>query len=185
VSHATKINIPDPSRWQRVRAHHRPGAASLSSRASVQPYRSGVGPNLIAALTSVVVIMITVIGQWISSRNDRNLTNQELDILKKLDPNSKTARDLSEVIQARIAKWRQRIAQSRRHLRGAIWWAVAGYVILIIAISYYMIDAEGKWAFMVIAILCFGGAVGKLLQWWPEWRHERQAEDVYARTPDR
>jgi hypothetical protein len=39
--------------------------------------------------------MITVIGQWISSRNDRNLTNQELDILKKLDPNSKTARDLS------------------------------------------------------------------------------------------
>jgi hypothetical protein len=61
----------------------------------VQPYPSGVGPNLIAAITSVVVIMITVIGQWISSRNDRNLINQELDILKKLDPNSKTARDLS------------------------------------------------------------------------------------------
>jgi hypothetical protein len=133
----------------------------------VQPYPSGVGPNLIAALTSVVVIMITVIGQWISSRNDRNLTNQELDILKKLDPNSKTARDLSEVIQARIAKWRQRIAQSRRHLRGAIWWALAGYVILIIAISYFMSDAEGKWAFMVIAIFVF-------------WRRGREVAPVVA-----
>jgi hypothetical protein len=30
------------------------------------------------------VIAITVIGQWINSRNDRNLTNQELDILKAI-----------------------------------------------------------------------------------------------------
>ena len=70
----------------------------------MQPYPSGVRPDLIAALTSVVVIMSTVIGQWIRSRNDRTLTHQELDILKKLDPTSQTARDLSEVLQARIAQ---------------------------------------------------------------------------------
>jgi hypothetical protein len=40
-----------------------------------------MGPNLIPAIASVVVILITVIGQWINSRNDRSLTNQELDIL--------------------------------------------------------------------------------------------------------
>jgi hypothetical protein len=32
----------------------------------LRPYSSGMGPNLIAALASVIVIAITVIGQWIT-----------------------------------------------------------------------------------------------------------------------
>jgi hypothetical protein len=54
-----------------------------------RPYASGMTPELIAGLASVVVIVITVMGQWFNSRNDRQLTNLELDIWKKLDPNSR------------------------------------------------------------------------------------------------
>ena len=77
-------------------------------------------PNLVAAIASVSVIAITVIGQWINSRNDRSLTNQELDILKKLDSNSMAARELSEVIHFRITKWHRRIAKTRQLLRSAV-----------------------------------------------------------------
>jgi hypothetical protein len=69
-----------------------------------------VSPNLITAIARVIVIVITVAGQWINSHNDRSLTNQELDILKKLDPESPAARELNEVVQSRIAIWRQSAA---------------------------------------------------------------------------
>jgi hypothetical protein len=118
-----------------------------------------MSPNLIAAIASVIVIIITVIGQWISSRNDRNLTNQELDILKRLDPSGPTARELSEVIQFRVAKWRRRIAKSRQRLRSGSAWFVAGYLIyvfLVVPLS----QEEGKDADLTVffwALIVFGG----------------------------
>jgi hypothetical protein len=92
-----------------------------------------MGPSVIAAIASVTVIVITVIGQWINSRNDRNLTNQEVDLLKKLDPKSKAARELNDVIDFRIGKWRQRITKSKRLARMGIFWMVACYMNIIIA----------------------------------------------------
>jgi len=80
-----------PARWSSRSARGREPVVS-SVRAALS-FGSGPEPNRRSHERRL--IMITVIGQWISSRNDRNLTNQELDILKKLDPNSKTARDLS------------------------------------------------------------------------------------------
>jgi hypothetical protein len=99
------------------------------------PTLSGMDPNLVAAIASVSVIAITVIGQWINSRNDRSLTNQELDILKKLDSNSMAARELSEVIHFRITKWHRRIAKTRQLLRSAVVWAVIGYLLLVTAVQ--------------------------------------------------
>jgi hypothetical protein len=65
-------------------------------------------PDKFAAIASVIVIVVTVIGQWINSRNDRTLANQELDILAKLALSSGDASQLHEVIRFRIAKWHQR-----------------------------------------------------------------------------
>ena len=44
----------------------------------------------------------------VNSRNDRVLTDQEVHILKKLDPNSQAAKDLSAVVEARVSRWYQK-----------------------------------------------------------------------------
>jgi hypothetical protein len=116
-----------------------------------------MGPNLIAAIASVIVIIVTVIGQFVSSRNDRNLTNQELDILKKLDPNSPTARELSEVIQFRVAKWRRRITKSRRRLRSGFAWLAAGYVFYLFAIPQEHKEKDIDLTILFWALIVVGG----------------------------
>jgi hypothetical protein len=94
-----------------------------------------MSPNLIAAFASVIVIVITVIGQWINSRNDRAVTNQELDILEKLDSNGVAARELSEVIEFRIAKWHQRTtSKSARRLRRVIVVLAVGWILLLLTL---------------------------------------------------
>jgi hypothetical protein len=92
-----------------------------------------MAPNLIAAAASVIVIVITVIGQWISSRNDRNLTNQEADLLQKLDSHSSAARELSEVIELRISRWRRRMTAWSRTRRFSLWlFQVGGVLVLVV-----------------------------------------------------
>jgi hypothetical protein len=116
-----------------------------------------MGPNLIAAIASIIVIVITVIGQWLNTRNDRNLANQELEILKKLDSNSQAARELSELIEFRIAKWHKGIAISRRRVRSAIVWFVIGYMLYLAAFQIAFREKDFDLWIMFGALILFGG----------------------------
>jgi hypothetical protein len=141
-----------------------------------------VGPNLIAAIASVVVIAITVMGQWINSRNDRNLTNQEVDILKKLDSNSTAARELSQVIQFRIAKWHRRIAKSRQLLRGTIVWGVVGYLMFLAALQLRAFPQDMDLLLLRGALILFGSAALavaaiRLVQFLKRHHQERDAAE--------
>ena len=66
-----------PRRSRAVRSGRRANSHQVVFYNVRWPYSSRVVASLIAAIASVIVITITVIGQWINSRNDRNLTNQE------------------------------------------------------------------------------------------------------------
>jgi hypothetical protein len=65
-------------------------------------------PVLIPSIGVVLVAVIGLLGQLATSRNERSFTNQEVDLLQKLDPKSKVAKDLSEVIEARVSGWHRR-----------------------------------------------------------------------------
>jgi hypothetical protein len=136
--------------------------------------------NLIAPIASILVIAITVIGQWINSRNDRNLTNQELDILKKLDSNSTAARELSAVIQFRIAKWHRRIAKSRQLLRGTIVWGVISYLLFLVILQIAPRPKDVDLILWFGALILFGSvafavAVIRLVQFLKRHRQEHGA----------
>jgi hypothetical protein len=88
-----------------------------------------VSNSLIPALASIAAIAITVVGQWINTRNDRVITNQELDLLKKLDPGSDAAKQLSQVIATRISDWHAKSQPSRLDRRRAVVWMTVGYLI--------------------------------------------------------
>jgi hypothetical protein len=140
-------------------------------------------PNLISllvpALASVIVIIITVTGQWINSRNDRNLANQEVEILKKLDSNSRTARELNEVIEFRVTRWHRKIAQSRRSRWRAIALALAGYVLSVFGLTAYVFAGEFTWSMVVwflLAALVFISALQAFFVASKERRQERKAE---------
>jgi hypothetical protein len=60
---------------------------------------------IVGAIGLVLVALLGVLGQFLTSRNDRTLTDQEVDLLRKLDPNSQAARDLIAVVESRIATW--------------------------------------------------------------------------------
>jgi hypothetical protein len=132
-----------------------------------------MAPELIAAIASVVVIVITVTGQWINSRNDRSLTSQDVDIWKKLDPDSKAARDLIHVIEFRIAKWRERIGSARLR-RSGYSWGFAGAFWLLLAIAAYATDTQG-WVVgpLLLAVASFGYMVEKFKQSLSEQRREQ------------
>ena len=44
-------------------------------------------------ISAIVVAVVGIVVPLVNSRNDRVLTDQEVDILRKLDPNSKAAKD--------------------------------------------------------------------------------------------
>jgi hypothetical protein len=112
---------------------------------------SALIPVLVPALTSVIVVVITAVGQWINSRNDRSLANQELDALKKLDPETEAAQELTEVIQFRIAKWYARIAESRRALRDATIWSAVSGTFLVFGALYASVT--GDWSSAVFPFI--------------------------------
>jgi len=106
---------------------------------------------LIPVVGAVFVAVIAAVAQVISSRNDRAQAHQEVDLLRKLDPTSDTtkelaeaaAKELAEVVQARIGRWHQKFykatpkLEGSRRLRG--WWGwepvmfILIYLLLIIA----------------------------------------------------
>ena len=63
---------------------------------------------------------------------DSNVPNQELDILKRLNPNSGTPCELREVIETRIAHWHRDIGKSGRRIRLLKVWALFSLILLII-----------------------------------------------------
>jgi hypothetical protein len=147
-----------------------------------------MGPNLIAAIASVVVILITVIGQWINSRNDRSLTNQELDILQKLDnlkeldANPSAARELSEVIQFRIAKWHDKTVKSERFVRRAWMWAAVSWMLLMVGdLAYskaFSLDLLGN----VLLVLAFAAFLA-MVYTWLRFSKERSNEKSRGAVP--
>lgn len=89
---------------------------------------------LIAAVATVIAAIIAVVGQMISNRNDRALAHQEVDLLKKLSPDSDAATHLEMVIERRIGQWRDksepyRVAQARGN-RSLVFALAAIYLVL-------------------------------------------------------
>jgi Flp pilus assembly protein TadB len=94
-----------------------------------------MAPTLIAALTSVIVIMITTLGQWLSNRNDRALAHQEVELLKHLQPNSRAAKDLEEVIASRIDVWKFELRPVAVFYRVFAFWAVLAYLFSLVFVA--------------------------------------------------
>ena len=108
-------------------------------------------------------------GQLISTRNDRALAQQEVDLLKKLRPESRAAIDLEVVISSRIGKWRSKHQEWRIAANRALtYWAIA-YVVSTLALllvsavtpdeamemlpSFVRIYAYILWLFSLIALV--------------------------------
>jgi hypothetical protein len=72
-----------------------------------------VVPALITSVATLIGVVIVTVGQFVSARNDRALAHQEIDLLKKLQPDSPVASDLEMIIRKRIGKWRGRYEESR------------------------------------------------------------------------
>ena len=72
---------------------------------------------LITAAGLVLVAAVSALGQWLNARNDRTLTHQEVDLLKKLDPMSEGANALAEVVELRIASWKKQEALRQRRFK--------------------------------------------------------------------
>jgi hypothetical protein len=54
-----------------------------------------MAPSVITVVGLILVALISSAGILLTTRNDRALTHQEVDLLKKLDPESRAAKDLS------------------------------------------------------------------------------------------
>jgi hypothetical protein len=134
--------------------------------------------SLVPAIAGVIGIIITVIGQWINSRNDRNLTNQELDILNKLDSNSPAAHKLSEVIESRIETWRKRAIKSKRLKRRALVWVVVSYILVLLLIPLW---APTSFTEYLIAMMVLAGSASLILAaitYWQALTAERNERRV-------
>jgi hypothetical protein len=97
---------------------------------------------LISALASIVIVLITVVGQWIGSRNDRALTLQEVELLSRIDPTSEAAGDLNWVIDRRIAGWRSRYSPARALRR--LTWRVTGLLMMYLIFGFAISFATGS-----------------------------------------
>jgi hypothetical protein len=64
---------------------------------------------LIPAVAGVVIALVATAGSLLSSRNDRQMTLLEFEILAKLPADSQAAHDMSRVIDTRIQRWRERL----------------------------------------------------------------------------
>jgi hypothetical protein len=103
-------------------------------------------PAVVAAIASVVVVVIATVGQLISSRNDRALAHQEVDLLKKLQPESKAAADLELIISTRIRSWRGRREASRVALKWSAGLVTTAYVaIALVTLLDFYVMPERAW----------------------------------------
>jgi hypothetical protein len=71
-----------------------------------------MGVALIAAITAVLVAVITAVGQWIGSRNERATVIMELDILARLPEGSAHRESLDRTIASQVKNWEEAEAAS-------------------------------------------------------------------------
>jgi hypothetical protein len=64
-----------------------------------------MAPTIITVVGLILVALISLAGTLLTTRNDRALSHQEVDLPKKLDPESRAAKDLSLVIEAGVNRW--------------------------------------------------------------------------------
>ena len=76
-----------------------------------------VSTALIAGAATVLAVFVTAFGQWLTSRNDRQLTLAELNLLSKMRPGSQPDRGLEVVIGRRVGRWRSASTYWRRMFR--------------------------------------------------------------------
>jgi uncharacterized membrane protein YbjE (DUF340 family) len=115
-----------------------------------------MGSAAIAAMASVIVVVIATVGQVISARNDRALAHQEVDLLKKLQPGSKAATDLETVIGKRIGGWRAGHDASRFAFR--VLWVSLVCALIVLTLSFGLDvhdDPERAWRLLPLQLRIF------------------------------
>lgn len=102
-------------------------------------------PALITSVVPVLVASITIFGYWLTSRNDRQKTLLEVDLLSKLPEDAITAAMcLRMVIDRRIQKWERSSQPQRDHLRRAVLGWFQAYLFLAVAFTgKYFVDPQG------------------------------------------
>jgi hypothetical protein len=97
---------------------------------------------LIPVFGAVLVAVIAAAAQVINSRNDRAQAHQEVDLLLKLDPTSDTAKQLFQVLQARVNRWHARFYKTtpvivgKRRSGGVNRWLILLIVIVYFSVLY-------------------------------------------------
>ena len=164
-------------------------------------------PATIAAIASVVAVVITAVGQLVSqlvsTRNDLALAHQEVDLLKKLQPGSQAETDLEMIIRKRIGKLRGRYDESRLAWNHAKNFLICAAVAVALAMPMlFYLKPEEAWGGLpdllrsVILVLVGGAAVALLgttvylilafVHRYKESRERRQSHDAGdATNPDR
>jgi hypothetical protein len=116
-------------------------------RVVVPPLSFGLVWNvLIPVVGAVLVAVIAAAAQVINSRNDRAQAHQEVDLLRKLDPTSDTAKELAAVVQARIGRWHQKFYKHTTKLEGRrrlapnldFWMPVVAAVFITIVVGFFL-----------------------------------------------
>jgi hypothetical protein len=68
----------------------------------------------IGAVALVLSAAVTGVWTWLAASTDRARAQQEADVLSKLDPNTRAAGWLREIIDTRVARWHRRIFRTRK-----------------------------------------------------------------------
>ena len=90
-------------------------------------------------ISAIVVAVVGIVVPLVNSRNDRVLTDQEVDILRKLDPNSKAAKELSAVIEARVSQWYQRAYRVQKTPTGPVRKQRSGSLVIVRVVQVFVI----------------------------------------------
>jgi hypothetical protein len=160
-------------------------------------------PALITSIATLLGAVIYAVGQFVSNRNDRTLAQQEVDLLKKLQPGSQAQTDLEMIIRKRIGKWRERYEESHfafNHARNFLVFAAVA-VAMAMPMLFYLKpeEASGGLPDLIRAmfLILIGGAAAGLLgtivylilalvRMAKETRERRQAHDAdHTTVPDR
>jgi hypothetical protein len=99
-------------------------------------------PALIAGAALVLAGLITAIGQWLNSRNDRQLALLEVELHSKMPAEAKAAvHELEHVIDDRIHRWYLRTRPFARMMRAAgLAVAAAYFFVAIHTLLLYVTD---------------------------------------------
>jgi hypothetical protein len=144
-------------------------------------------PALIAGAAVVLAGLIAAIGQWLNSRNDRQLTLLEVELHSKMPPEAKAASlELEHVIDHRIHRWYLSTRPFARTLRATVLAVALAYLFAAIyTLILYVTDRTvavtrlsgfstdllavtygAVWAFVALAIaLALAGVVWSI---WPK-----------------